>query len=323
MKKYIILFSLVSILTLILVYNYFGVKGIIRLILGGIFISLAAASVFFLAVSIYARNLKYSLLSLYYLLLACFPIYSLIVWKNFLKFLLIPVLLLIISTIIIYLKLSEPEFGIIERFYSPERLEKKGKLYLAARKYEEKKNYEKAAELYLKSGYIESAAYVYEEAGKYKEAAELFEKIYEKEKDDYYLRRAAELYEKAGLYHKAARCYEILGNEEGYFLEDAAKLYEKAGLKDKAREIWKKVAEYYLKEAQEEPVFYEDVAIAYEKIGDKDKAREYYLKFAEYCIKEAEKDPNWLKYAKEVYEKLNMKDKIKEIEELERKIRKE
>ncbi|RLG58690.1 MAG: GlcNAc transferase [Candidatus Hydrothermarchaeota archaeon] len=266
----------------------------LRIILMLGFVGAILLSGFFTFVCLYARNLKLSGYSLVYLIPSILGAYF--TWSWNLRYVAYVIGFLIVATIYAFLKITEPELGIFERFLSPESLEKRGKLYHAARKYEKRKDYVKAAKAYIKANAIESAAWAYEKAKLFQKAAECYEKLGE-------YKDASEAWKKAGDLRKAAEALEKLAEEEEWYLEDAAKLWESVD-KEKAKRAWRRVAEYYEKEAKEEGVFYEDAAKAYEKIGEIEKAKECYEKFIEYCKEQAKEDEAWLKYVEETKEKI-------------------
>lgn len=270
---------------------------VLSIIRGIIFLSFVGSSVlfgFFTFITAYARNFRLFAYSLIYLIPSLLGAYFSIKWM--VKPLICIALFLFIALVFAFLKITEPDLSLIERFMSPERLEKRGKLYHAARKYEERGDFIKAAETYIKANSPECAAWAYEKAKLFDKAAECYEMI-EEYKD------ASEAWEKAGNLKKAAEVLEKLAEREEWYLEDAAKLWEKVD-KKKAKEIWRKVAEYYEKEAKEEGAFYEDAAETYKKIGDKEKAKDCYRKFIEYCKEQAKEDKTWYKYIDEAKQKI-------------------
>ncbi len=299
------MFMLIAILLALIgvVFGIVYIKGalfLLRVILSLGFLGLSIFIGFFSAITLYARNLKYFIYTLPFLIPSLYAAYLSILWRNPLHILWI-IIYLIVAGILAFLKISEPDVGIFERLLPAETLERRGKYFYAARKYEKRGDFLKAAEAYKKGGMIESAAYVYEKAGMFDKAAECYEILAEKERE--YLKDASETWKKAGNLRKAAELLEKYAETEEWYLEDAAKLWEEVD-KEKAKELWKKVAEYYEKEAKEEGVFYEDAAKAYEKIGNVEKAKEMYKKFIDYCREQAKYDKAWLKYVEEVEEKL-------------------
>ncbi len=289
----------------------FGFLMLIRIIFSLGFLGLSFLLFFFLGLSLYARNFKYALYCALPAMLSSYATYLFITWQNVRIGFLIFAIFIIAGLFLIWY-ISEPDIGIIDRFKSAERLERERKYKAAARKYEKKGDYVKAADMYIKLGWLESAAWAYERTKAYDKAAKIYEKLYSKEKDTYYLKEAHECWKKAKNMERAAKALEKYAKEEPWFWEDVAKLYEKIRKPRKAKEAWQKALDYYLQEVKEEGVFWEDVAKIYEKLGNKEKSREAYEKFLEYCINEAKEDEAWWKHVAETYEKLGKKEKAKE-----------
>ena len=311
LKAYVIGFLAIILAIIGLIIWKFGIEMLIRIILSLGFVSMTLMLVFLLALTIYAGSWKYALYLSIPTILSGYAAYLTVTWQK----------LEIVGGIIIVFALgligfvwyiSEPDLGLIDRFKSAERLERGGKFKAAARKYEKKGDYRKAAEMYLNLGWLESAAWAYEKAGEYERTAKLYEELYEKENDVYYLKEAHEFWKKAGNMERAAECLERYAMEEPWFWEDVAKMYEELGNQDKAREAWLKALEYYVNEAKEEGVFWEDVGKIYAKLGDEDKAKEAYQMFLEYCLKEVKEDEMWWKHVAETYEILGEKEKAEE-----------
>ncbi len=291
--------------------HYFGLLFLIRLILGLCFLGLAMIFAVMLGILVYAKSFKYASLSAIGLISSAYAVYQCYTWRNPIQ-----VLYIIIAYVIVLIFgvwwISEPDLSIIERLRSAASLERSGNFRAAARKFEKKGDYAKAAECYLKAGMLESAAWCYEKSKNYAKAAELYERIAKEKGESYYWKEAHEFWKKAGDKVRAAKCLEEYAKEEPWFWEDVAKLYEECGKREESERAWKKALEYYIREAQEEGVFWEDVAKIYERLGEKEKAKEAWVKYAKYCENEAEKDPAWWKHVAEAYEKLGDKQKAEE-----------
>ncbi len=288
----------------------FGAVMLLRVILFIGYLGLAAFSAFFTALLLYAKS-RYFLPSFLSLLASGYAAYQCYTWQQPMHVAYITAAYIIIIAAGLWW-ISEPDLSIYERIRSPQALEKSGRYRAAARKYEKKQEYAKAAECYLQAGLQESAAWCYEKAEMYTKAAEIYEKLAEGKGDNFYWKEAYEMYKKAGETVKAAKCLERYAEDEPWFWEDVAKIYEESGDIENARRAWKEALEYYIKEAEEEGVFWEDVAKIYEKLGEEDKAREAMLKFAEYCENEARSNPAWWKHVAEAYETLGNSAKAKE-----------
>ena len=290
---------------------YGGWRLLLQVILVIGFLGVTLVLGFFSALTLYAESWKYGALLTIFTAISAYGLYLSFKWQKLNVVAGIIVFFLLIVVFGIWY-ISEPDLGLVDRFKSAESLEKAGKYRQAARKYEKAGKYEKAAEMYLKLGWLESAAWAYEKAGKYEKAAEIYERLYEEEKDTYYLKEAHEYWKKAGNMERAAKVLERYAEEEPWFWEDVAKLYEELNNEEKAREAWLKVLEYYKKEAEGEGVFWEDVGNVARKLGMEELAREAYRRFLEYCLKEAQEDPMWWKHVAEAYEYLGEKEKAEE-----------
>ncbi len=289
---------------------FFNLTTLLKLIFGLIFLGALLIFGMFSAITVYARSLKFSAISLIAFLMSGYGLYSVYVWNPAGIGTVIGVFILTLVFFIWYI--SEPDLSIAERFSSPESLMKKENFRAAGRKFEKKGEYEKAAEAYIKAEMLESAAWAYEKAEKYREAAEIYEILAKKQEDTYYWKEAYEFYKKAGDMRKAAECLEKYAKDEPWFWEDVAEIYEEIGDEEKMREALKEALEYYKKEAEEEGVFWEDVAKLYEKLDEDELAKGAWVNFARYCEKEAEDDPAWYKHVAEAYEKLGLKDRAEE-----------
>ncbi|WP_202318782.1 tetratricopeptide repeat protein [Archaeoglobus neptunius] len=289
------------------IWYYFGLLALVRLILFTGFFGLAALSAIFSAVLIYARS-KYLIPALISLVFSAYAAYQCYAWQHPYH-----VAVIAIGYILVFLAglwwISEPDLSLYERLRGAHSLEKAGRFRAAARKYEKKADYTRAAECYLKAGLAESAAWCYEKAEKYEKAGEIYERLAVEKGDSYYWKEAYEMYRKAGENLKAAKCLERYAEDEPWFWEDVARIYEENGDEENARRAWMRALEYYRKEAEEDGVFWEDVAKIYEKMGDVERARDAMTKFAEYCENEAKNDPAWWKHVAEAYEHLGEKEK--------------
>jgi len=307
-KLYLIGFFLLFLLVVLGIIYKWGFWMLVRLILGLGFLGLTLILGFFLALALYAKNWKFVLYLTIPTLLAAYATYLSITWQklNIIGWIAV---LFILGFICWIWYTSEPELGLLDRFKSPETLEKEGNYRAAARKYEKRGNYLKAAEMYEKLNWMESAAWAYKKARRYEKAAKIYEQLYERERDTYYLKEAYKCWKKAGYMDNAAKVLEKYAKEEPWFWEDVAKLYEKINNEEKAKEAWKKALEYYLNEAREEGVFWEDVGNIWMKLDNIIEARRAYQKFLEYCLKEAEENRMWWKHIVETYEILGEKEK--------------
>ena len=246
-----------------------------------IFLMILLMSVFFFAFCLYAKSWKPSVGFGMFALLNAVALYYTYRWKH-LEIVGGIVGLMILLFLFGVWYISEPDIGLVDRFKSPEKLVKEGKLKEAARKYEKRGDYLNAAKLYEKIGWLESAAWAYEKAGDYVKVAEIYERLYEKENDVYYLKESYEFWKKAGNLKKAVKVLEKYAEEEPWFWEDVAKHYEELKDEENAIKAWKKALEYYLKEAEEEGVFWEDVGNIYKRLGDLEKAKEAWERYEEY-----------------------------------------
>ncbi len=311
LKAYLIGFVVLILAVVAGIIYKWGFWMLVRIVLSLGFLGLTLMLGFFLALTLYAESWKYALYLVAPTALSAYATYLSVTWQK-LNIVGGIIVLFILGLVFGIWYISEPDLGLLDRFKSPETLEREGNYKAAARKYEKKGNYLKAAEMYEKLDWMESAAWAYEKAEKYEKAAEIYEQLYEKEKDTYYLKEAHEYWKKAGNMNRAAKALERYAQEEPWFWEDVAKLYEELNNEEKAKEAWKKALEYYISEAQEEGVFWEDVGNIYKKLGEEEKAKEAYQKFLEYCLKEAEEDEAWWKHVAETYELLGEKEKAQE-----------
>lgn len=311
LKVYLIGFMVLILAVVAGIIYKWGFWMLVRVVLSLGFLGLTLMLGFFLALTLYAESWRYALYLVAPTALSAYATYLSVTWQK-LSIVGWIIVLFILGLIFGIWYISEPDLGLLDRFKSPETLEREGNYKAAARKYEKKGNYLKAAEMYEKLGWMESAAWAYEKAEKYEKAAGIYEQLYEKEKDTYYLKEAHEYWKKAGNMDRAAKALERYAQEEPWFWEDVAKLYERLGNGEKAKEAWKKALEYYISEAREEGVFWEDVGNIYKKLGEEGKAREAYQRFLEYCLREAEEDGMWWKHVAETYELLGEKEKAQE-----------
>ena len=277
---------------------------VIKIILGLIFLVVAAGALFIGGLAVWARNYKLGVPSLGVGILALVETYEtftyahpFIFWLLFVAF--------VLAAIAAGLYITEPELGVIDWFKSPEQLIREGKKHKAAIKYRRKKMWREAAKIYEELGWYTSASICYEELGDWKEVARLYELLAEKEEHpDYYLRRAKEIYEeKLGDLKRAAEILEKLAQIEEWYWDDAAKMWEKVGDQKKALECWEKALEVNKRRAVEEDgVFWSDVADICDRLGRVEEAIEAYKKFLEYAMKmDEEEGKGWIRHVAETY----------------------
>ncbi len=277
---------------------------VIKVILGLIFLLIAAGALFIGGLAIWAKNYKLGIPSCVIGLLGLVETYETFTYSHpFIFWLLFIAFLLGAGAAALYI--TEPELGVIDWFKSPEQLIKEGKKDKAAIKYRRKKMWREAAKLYEELGYYTSASICYEELGDWKEVARIYEILAEKEEHgDYYLRRAREIYEeKLGDLKRAAEILEKLAQLEEWYWDDAAKAWEKVGDTEKAQKCWETALEVNKRRATEEDgVFWSDVADICERLGRIDEAIEAYKKFLEYAQKmDQEEGKGWIRHVAETY----------------------
>lgn len=267
--------------------------------------------------SLYAENVKFTVLSLVPAVILGYTTYLTFVWEQTMVILGV-FILLVLAVLFGIWWISEPNLSFSERMRSAGSLKDKGNYRAAARKYEKSEDYENAAECYEEIGQSESAAWAYEKAENYEKAAMSYENV--EDEDPYHWKEAYENWKKADNKFKAAEALERYAEEEPWYWEDVAELWEEVEKEDvdstqRAEEAWKKMINYYEDESEEEGVFWEDVAKGYEKIGEEESAEKAWTKFAGYCEEQAEKDGSWWKHVAEAYEELGNEEKVKEAEE--------
>ncbi len=277
---------------------------VIKVILGLIFLAVAAGALFVGGLAIWARNYKLGFPSVGVGLLALLETYETFTYAHpFIFWLLFVAFLLAAGAAALYI--TEPELGVIDWFKSPEKLIAEGKKHKAAIKYRRKKMWREAAKLYEELGWYTSASICYEELGDWKEVARLYELLAEKEEHpDYYLRRAREIYEeKLGDFKRAAEILEKLSEIEEWYWDDAAKMWEKVGDNERALKCWEKALEVNKRRAVEEDgVFWSDVADILDRLGRVDEAVEAYKKFLEYAKKmDQDEGKGWIRHVAETY----------------------
>ncbi len=93
---------------------------------------------FFLALTAYARNWKYSLYLLIPTVSSGYATYLCITWQK-LEIVVGIIALFVLGLIGFVWYISEPDLGLIDRLKSAERLEREGKYRFAARKYKKRR----------------------------------------------------------------------------------------------------------------------------------------------------------------------------------------